>query len=276
MNYQKKLLTFCLLPATMMALSACGENPNKPSSSNGGNNQNQKVTVTFWHSMGKTNQELLQTMIKAFNDIYPNIEIKETAAAGGYEDLQTLVLKNVSTHNLPTMAFCYPDHVAQYLESGNGGIVANLDSFINDPEIGFKAEEGSHVDEETGKTLTGVDDYVPSFWEEGCNYQKEGVYSVPFAKSTEALFYNKDVFDQNGWEVPQTWDQMWNLCQIIRETYNEDEIVAPLGYDSDSNLFISLCQQMGIPYTSTTGDHYLFDNPQAKAMVKDLKENDRR
>lgn len=272
MNYKKKLLTFCLLPATMMALSACGENPNKPSSSNGGNNQNQKVTVTFWHSMGKTNQELLQTMIKAFNDIYPNIEIKETAAAGGYEDLQTLVLKNVSTHNLPTMAFCYPDHVAQYLESGNGGIVANLDSFINDPEIGFKAEEGSHVDEETGKTLTGVDDYVPSFWEEGCNYQKEGVYSVPFAKSTEALFYNKDVFDQNGWEVPQTWDQMWNLCQIIRETYNEDEIVAPLGYDSDSNLFISLCQQMGIPYTSTTGDHYLFDNPQAKAMVKDLKE----
>ena len=82
MNYKKKLLTFCLLPATMMALSACGENPNKPSSSNGGNNQNQKVTVTFWHSMGKTNQELLQTMIKAFNDIYPNIEIKETAAAG--------------------------------------------------------------------------------------------------------------------------------------------------------------------------------------------------
>ena len=85
-------------------------------------------------------------------------------------------------------------------------------------------------------------------------------------------FYNKDVFDQNGWEVPQTWDQMWNLCQIIRDTYTEDEIVAPLGYDSDSNLFITLCQQMGIPYTSTTGDHYLFDNPQAKAMVKDLKE----
>jgi len=253
-----------------MTLSACGENTDQPTSSNSDKNQSQKVTVTFWHTMGKTNQELLQTMIKAFNDKYPDIEIKESSAAGGYEDLQTLILKNVSTHNLPTMAFCYPDHVAQYLESGNGGIVTDLQDFINDPELGFKVEEGSHKND-AGKTLSGVDDFVPTFWEEGCNYQKSGVYSVPFAKSTEALFYNKDVFDANGWEVPKTWDQMWALCQTIRETYSEDEVVAPLGYDSDSNLFISLCQQMGIPYTSATGDHYLFDNPQAKAMVRDLK-----
>jgi hypothetical protein len=47
----------------------------------------------------------------------------------------------------------------------------------------------------------------------------------------------------------------------------------PLGYDSDSNFYITLSEQKGIPFTSATGDHYLFNNAGAKAMVTDLKTN---
>jgi multiple sugar transport system substrate-binding protein len=70
---------------------------------------------------------------------------------------------------------------------------------------------------------------------------------------------------------------MWDLCATIRAAYpdkGEDGkyLYYPLGYDSDSNLYITLSEQMGIPFTSATGDHYLFNNAEAKAMVTGLKD----
>ncbi len=271
----KKKNIAILITATLLSLASCGGSDSSANGSSSAseetssNNGDEKVTVEFWHTMGKANADILDGMIKSFEAQNPNITIKASSAAGGYDDLEALILKNIATSTLPTMAFCYPDHVAEYLERGNNGVVTDLTSFINDAEIGFTKEEGSHKDEE-GNEVYGAADYVDTFWQEGCNYTKEGVYSVPFAKSTEALFYNKDAFDAYGWEVPQTWDQMWALCEEIKEM-DIDGVTAPLGYDSDSNMFISLCQQQGIPYTSATGNHYLFDNDKAKAMVSDLK-----
>ena len=46
----------------------------------------------------------------------------------------------------------------------------------------------------------------------------------------------------------------------------------PLGYDSESNWFITMTEQYGSPYTSATGDHYLFNNDQNKAFVKMFNE----
>ncbi len=268
-----------LLTVSLLALAGCGETNSSTGTTSSASGEDAsstnstvstKTTVEFWHTMGKANQDILKGMIAAFEAQNPDIEIKESAAAGGYDDLESMILKSVSTSGLPTMAFCYPDHVAEYLASGTSGIVTDLTSFINDPELAFTKEDGSHKDED-GNDVYGVDDFVPTFWEEGSNYTKEGVYSVPFAKSTEALFYNKEYFDTYGWEVPQTWDQMWALCREIK-AMNLEGVVAPLGYDSDSNLFISLSKQMDIPFTSATGsEHYLFNNAQSKAMVSDLK-----
>lgn len=275
-----------LLTASLLSLAGCGETVDSSSNKTDSASSNTtdsvsndadtssidsgEVTVEFWHTMGKANQDILKGMIKSFESENPGIKIKESAAAGGYDDLEEAILKASSTGGLPTMAFCYPDHVAEYLDRGTSGIVTDLTQFINDPELAFTKEDGSHKDEDDNDVY-GVDDFVPTFWDEGCNYTKEGVYSVPFAKSTEALFYNKDYFDTYNWEIPQTWDQMWTLCREIAEM-KLPGVVAPLGYDSDSNLFISLSKQMNIPFTSATGEeHYLFNNPQAKAMVSDLK-----
>ncbi len=262
MNFKKKNIAL-LAMAALFSLASCGNE-------GGASTNSDEVTVVFWHTMGKQNRDILQAMVKTFEKENPGIKINESSAAGGYPEMQELVLKSVKSETLPTMAFCYPDHVAEYLAAGGSeGIVSDMTSYINDPELGFTKEDGSHVDE-NGNEVYGVSDYVSTFWEEGSSYTKEGVYSVPFAKSTEALFYNKDAFEENGWEVPKTWDQMWDLCREIKAVKG-DEIFAPLGYDSDSNLFISFCEQRNIPYTSATGTHYLFDNAEAKAMVADLK-----
>jgi multiple sugar transport system substrate-binding protein len=87
------------------------------------------------------------------------------------------------------------------------------------------------------------------------------------------MFYNKTVFQDQGWQVPTTWAEMEALCAEIKE-FNKD--IIPLGYDSDDNLFITMCEQYNIPYTTNENitkpsDHFLFNNTQAKDMVSRIK-----
>jgi multiple sugar transport system substrate-binding protein len=47
----------------------------------------------------------------------------------------------------------------------------------------------------------------------------------------------------------------------------------PLGYDSESNWFITMTQQLGTPYTSSTGDsHFLFNTQENRDFVKRFRE----
>ncbi|MCI1244710.1 MAG: extracellular solute-binding protein [Bacilli bacterium] len=226
-----------------------------------------KAAVTFWTINGKNNGDALNTLVAAFNKIYPNIKINITQQ-GGYSDIETKINNAIPAGTTPTVAYCYPDHVANYLDAN---AVMDVSGFVDDPTLGFqeadKAVEGCH--DEDGKSVYGVNDFVKEYWDEGTAYQKEGTYSVPFCKSTEALFYNKTFFDAYGLSVPETWEEMWSLCAHIKEIAPDK---TPLGYDADSNFFISSCEQLGIPYTSSAGDHYLFNNPEAKALMNKLVE----
>lgn len=272
---KKFVVTSVFLLTALLGVTSCN-NPSNDSAVSSVDD-NAPVTITFWHTMGHANATLLDNMITKFEALHPNITVKATQATGGYDDLESTILTDIPAGTTPTMAFCYPDHVAQYLKYN---AVVDLTSYASDATIGFQESDGSHKDT-AGTVLSGKDDYVKAFWEEGTNYTTEGIYSVPFAKSTEALFYNKTEFDKHGWKVPQTWDQMWSLCETIRAAYPDKDpsdttgkkyLTYPLGYDSDANFYITLSQQLGIPFTAATGDHYLFNNDQAKTMVAGLKD----
>ena len=210
------------------------------------------VELTFWHTMGQANQTVVRDMIANFKvdyaEKYPGIKITDSSQ-GGYDDLFSKIKSAIPAGTTPTMAFCYPDHVAHYIDSG---AVENLQNYVDAEVAGF------------------ADDFVSGYWNEGREYQNPGLYSVPFSKSTEALFYNKTFFDMHSLEVPTTWNEMLELCRDIKAIAPN---VTPLGYDSDSNLYITLSQQLGIPYTSSNPETpFLFNNNNAKEMVTYLKD----
>jgi len=269
-NINSKLVLGLL---AVTALCACGKNTSSQidltyvnyDQTSLGDPKSLKADVNFWTISGKANGDALAVLITQFNKEYPNITINVTTQ-GGYPDLEQKIGDAIPAGTTPNLAYCYPDHVANYLDAN---AVMDVNDFVNDPAIGFLASdaatEGQH--EENGTNVYGVNDFVKQYWGEGTAYQKNGVYSVPFAKSTEALFYNKTFFDTYSLSVPTTWEEMWTVCARIKEIAPDK---TPLGYDADSNFFISSCEQLGIPYTSNTGDHYLFNNDQAKALMTNL------
>jgi ABC-type sugar transport system permease subunit/ABC-type glycerol-3-phosphate transport system substrate-binding protein len=43
-----------------------------------------------------------------------------------------------------------------------------------------------------------------------------GTYGLPVSYSCWTLFYNKRLFREHGWTIPQTWDEFFTLCAQIR------------------------------------------------------------
>lgn len=45
---------------------------------------------------------------------------------------------------------------------------------------------------------------------------QEGVYALPYAANAAGILYNKDMFEEHGWEIPDTWDEFIALCEEIK------------------------------------------------------------
>lgn len=48
-------------------------------------------------------------------------------------------------------------------------------------------------------------------------YNDGDTYLMPMFYSPTGLFYNKALFEENGWEVPTTWNAMWELADLAAE-----------------------------------------------------------
>ena len=225
------------------------------------------VTITFMHTMGEKLSTVLEYYLEDFKKMYPNITV-EHSSGGGYDDVRSKISKQITVGNQPNVAYCYPDHVAAYNVAGAvvdlnvfiESVIATKDALGNEGILGFTDEE--------------IANFIEGYYEEGLMFGdlngdgKNEMYTLPYSKSTEVLYYNVEAFEKWGLAVPTTWDEMKETCRILKE---KDPTCIPLGYDSEANWFITMCEQYGSPYTSATGEeHFLFDNEQNRAFVKEF------
>ena len=220
------------------------------------------VEIKFYHTMGQNLRDVLDAYIVEFNKLYPNITII-SEQVGGYDDVREQIVTEISAGNQPNIAYCYPDHVALY---NLAGAVVVLDDLIGSQ---ITEERADGTTEMLGLTEEQKADFIAGYYNEGKEFGDDLMYTMPLSKSTEVLYYNADFFAQHNLSVPTTWDELEATCAKIKEI---DPECIPLGYDSEANWFITMCEQQGSDYTSATGDHYLFDNDDNKAFVKRFNE----
>ena len=44
---------------------------------------------------------------------------------------------------------------------------------------------------------------------------QEGVYAVPYMANAAGVLYNRDMFEEHGWQIPTTWEEFNQLCETI-------------------------------------------------------------
>ena len=256
------VLAVVMVMASLLMLASCNNTPQAGDVSEFKFDTDKPVTITFYHTMGEALRGVLDKHIAEFNKLYPNIEIKHEQV-GGYDDVREQIKTEITVGDQPNIAYCYPDHVALY----NVALaVQTLDDLIASTETVTRADGTT---EQLGLTQAQIDNFIDGYYNEGKQFGDGKMYTLPMSKSTEVLYYNKTFFDKNNLTVPKTWDELKETCAKIKEL---DPDCIPLGYDSESNWFITMCEQYGSPYTSATGEHFLFDNEVNRGFVAEFRE----
>ena len=265
---KKRVLALCLLTAMligMLGLAGCGKEPTGTAPQINADDIsfdiNEPVTITFGHTMGQASMAILDKYIKEFNEMYPNITVQHMNK-GGWSDINGTINTEINGGTQPNIVYCYPDHVAMYNLAMS---VVTLDTMLNSTV----AIEGT--DQIIGLTDAERADFVETYFNEGTVFGDGLMYTMPLSKSTEILYYDKDFFAEHNLTVPTTWDELWAVCEQIKAI---DPTCYPLGYDSEANWFITMCEQMNSGYTDASkgsGNYFEFDNAQNRAFIEELR-----
>ena len=208
------------------------------------------VTIEFWHAMSGANGEVVESMVRTFNESIgseKNITV-EPVFQGSYNDLKSKTTAAIKANQAPVIAQSYADWVAEYLQSD---AVVSLNDYINHETVG----------------VDNFEDIMEAYRAENSSYGNGTFYSLPFNKSSEVLYYNKTFFDENNLMVPTTWEEVESVSKMIYEMTDKPG----LGLDSAQNYIITAIHQLGGDYTNANGD-ILFDN---EATMKALELIDR-
>ena len=264
-----------VLAMCTVVLVACGET--NPSGNGGGgsttpDNGDYSKTIVFYSTQGDALQKITSNAIAAFEAKYPGWKI-DHRQPGGYDEVKEKIISDFQGGVQPDLAYCYPDHVAQYLQTGK---VIDMTKFINSTDT-VELADGTLAP--VGYSAEELADFVPGYYNEGyannfggyANYgfTADSMLTLPFVKSTELLYYNKSALEELGLPVATTWDQLWAQCEAIVKKFPS---ATPLGYDSEANWFITMCQQNGWGYTSAEGNNYRFNNENTIAWLTEIRD----
>ena len=227
--------------------------------------------ITFWakNDTNKVQTAIYQKAISDFQTLYPNITVNirlYTDYARIYND----VITNISTDTTPNVCITYPDHIATYL-TGERTVVP-LDDLLVDPNYGLGGS-ALRFDSPTKEEI------VPQFLEE-CAIG--GVtYALPYMRSTEACYVNKDFVEKLGFTLPETltWDFLWQVSEAAMEKdgagnfkLNGQKVLIPFLYKSTDNMMIQMLRQLDAGYARSDGTVELW-NDQTKEILRTVAQH---
>lgn len=147
-------------------------------------------------------QDMWKNVCAKFEEANPGVTVELTIDKK-LEDIITPAMKSGD----------YPDVILRAV----GAESALTETFVKDNNV----EEMTDVLEMTvpGEDVTVKEKILPGFVENSITnpYEDGKTYLMPMFYGPCGLFYNKGLFEEKGWEVPETWDEMWELGDIAAE-----------------------------------------------------------
>ena len=226
-------------------------------------------TVTFWakNDTNKAQTAVYEQAIRDFEGLYPNITVNMRLYTD-YTRIYNDVITNISTNTTPNVCITYPDHIATYLTGEK--TVVGLDSLLTDSRFGLGGEKLRY---------DGPKEIVDTYLKE-CTIDGQTV-AIPYMRSTEACYVNKDFVEKLGFTLPETltWDFVWQVSEAAMAknadgTYqvNGQKVLIPFIYKSTDNMMIQALQQQGAGYARADGTVELW-NEDTKEILKTVAQH---
>lgn len=227
---------------------------------------NEPISITLWHGYGSIHNTFLEQMAVQFKELYPNITVL-IQQRGGFDNLRTFYTQAIAADALPNLIVSYPSHLHEFIPYE---AIRSLDSYADHPTWGLF---GNH----------DINDIVDVYYAEATDFDLERtLWSMPFAKSTEVVAYNKTLFDELGLSFPATWEGLMAIAPLLNDALMakaeidvrqanpsllEAELnllieaakamVRPIIYDLLPNYYATLTHQLGGTLASSTYDRHV-------------------
>lgn len=159
-------------------------------------------TALFWTRQTTEIADLLRSLAGDYNQHRKPgaLEIK-IEHVGGYTDIFRKVSASIQARALPAMAVGYENMTAEYVLAN---AVVPIDAFVHDPSLGLSPQD--------------LEDFFPVVLETNRFPEFGGkMYSFPFCKSTQMMYFNKVVLSAAGFDrPPDTWDEFLEQCRQVK------------------------------------------------------------
>lgn len=204
-------------------------------------NEDVSGEITVWEHDFSVEDSLI-SVIEGFSEQYPNVEVNYEIKADG--DYYSILQTAIQSGDGPDLFWTHGNATGTMADLVSNGACADLKDDVDFSFISDNAME-----------LATIED---------------GIYSVPWmTMDTRTCYYNKDMFEENGWEVPTTFSEFEELLAKIKESGTTPISMA---YAPWSLLFLYEPMMAGFDaeYTAGLQDYSVkaTDQPARDAMQK--------
>src|SRR5690606_26066235 len=188
------------------------------------------VKITFWHALGGEHGEIIADLVAEFNASQDEVLV-DAQYQGNYGTLMQKLMAAVAAGDPPTLTGSYNNWTSVFIDAD---AITPMARFVNDAQVGLSDDE--------------LADFFPAFLE--ANTWDGGLYSLPFNKSVQVLYYNKDLLDQAGVGVPRTMDE---LAHAVREVKAKTGVPG-LALRPDIDTFAAYFRAFGGEWLDASGN----------------------
>ena len=221
----KKLTSLALSAALMTGLmTGCGSTKSA-STEEIVTEITEPVEITFWHAMNGDLEKTLQDLTNKFMEENSNIKVNLQNQSSYPELQQKITATTASPKDLPTITQAYPGWLLNSMEEG---LVVDLKPYIENETLKFDNYEDILEGLREATTRDGK------------------IYGIPFNKSTEVIWYNKDLFEELNLEVPTTYEEFANVAKTITEKKG----IVGAGFDSLHTYYTTFLKNEGVTFNS--------------------------
>lgn len=214
----KKLIALVLCLALALSLFAgCGStkdaNVNDKAETNTADTGTNKLIIWSYMNEGEPVGEWQRSVTEKYQQMYPDVEI-ELVFCG--RDILTQFQTKLSDPD----AEDFPDLVSQstalLMPLAKEGLLYSLDDALKTPALDIEGNWG--------------DTFVANFMKS--NEVNGSTYIIPEGMYTHGFFYDAVMFENLGLEVPQTWEELLNVCDVLKANG-----IAPVALDGALDLY---------------------------------------